>query len=194
VNSSKTVHLATSATEHADVARFRELLDGRFRAPLMVYFLKRVQDRSEAEDLTQEVFVRLMARAKPLELETAGAYVFTIAANLLRDRARRLVTHQAHAHQSLDDPTNSPAHPNLTEEIGPERVLLGRENLRAVMDALSELDERTRNIFVLFRVEKMRQRDIAALYDLSVQAVERQVVKASTHLVVRLKQMSVRDP
>jgi len=35
-------------------------LDARFRRPLMSFFLRRIGDRAEAEDLTQEVFVRLI--------------------------------------------------------------------------------------------------------------------------------------
>ena len=35
-------------------------LDRSFRGPLLAYFLKRVKNRNEAEDLTQEVFIRLL--------------------------------------------------------------------------------------------------------------------------------------
>src|SRR4051794_23554578 len=63
-------------------------LDARFRAPLMAYFLRRVSNRSEAEDLTQETFARLIAAHSFTLAEQVGAYVFRVAGNLLRDRAR----------------------------------------------------------------------------------------------------------
>jgi len=66
----------------------RAALDARFRAPLMGYFLTRVKNREEAEDLTQEVFVRLMAIGSLDEIDRAEAFVFRIASNLLRDRGR----------------------------------------------------------------------------------------------------------
>ena len=167
-----------------------EHLNARFRAPLMAFFLKRVWDRCEAEDLTQEVFLRLIARAGPLQFGTTSGYVFTVAVNLLRDRARRAASRQLPLHQSLDDRRNVAARADLIDEIGPERVLLGRESLRILMGALRELDAQTRNIFILFRIEKMSQRDIAALYGLSIHAVERRVAKATAHLVARLKTAS----
>lgn len=168
---------------------FRADLDARYRTPLMNYFMKRTQNAGEVEDLTQEVFLRLMNQSQGLDPDTANGYVFTIAANLLRDRERRGLARQVKAHRSLDDPKSAEAGISLVEEIGPERVLLARESLHAALSALNELDERTRDIFILFRLERMRQRDIAALYGLTVSAVEKQLLKAGRHLTKRLKQM-----
>jgi hypothetical protein len=60
----------------------------RMRPALVSYFLRRVRDPSEAEDLAHEVFLRL-AGTRLDSLRSADAYVFQIAANLLNDRARR---------------------------------------------------------------------------------------------------------
>jgi RNA polymerase sigma factor (sigma-70 family) len=165
---------------------YSELLDIRFRAPLMTYFAKRVSDRNDAEDLTQEVFVRLVSQTLPLHMATASAFVFTIASNLLRDRARRKASRLAHAHHSLDDPDSNYPDAALIEELEPERVSIARESLREVLTALETLDHPTRHIFILFRIEKMRQRDIASLYGVSIHVIERQIVKATNHLLVRL--------
>ena len=66
--------------------------------------------------------------------------------------------------------------------MGPERVLLSQEALAAALRALEELGERTRDIFVLYRLEKMKQREIAALYRISVSSVEKSIARASEHL------------
>src|ERR1700735_3263760 len=60
----------------------------RMRPALVSYFLRRIRDPSEAEDLAHEVFVRV-AETRLDSLRSADAYVFQIAANLLSDRARR---------------------------------------------------------------------------------------------------------
>ena len=57
-------------------------LDRTFRGPLLAFFLKRVRNRNEAEDLTQEVFVRLLHHPDRNNGRTIYGYVFTIAANL----------------------------------------------------------------------------------------------------------------
>lgn len=169
-----------------DAERFRAELDRNFRGPLTAYFLRRVGDRTEAEDLTQEVFLRMLHHSAGIDPLQARAYVFKAAANLLRDRARRAVTRFSHAHASLDDPAQKDI-PELKEDISPERVLSGRETLHAVLKALDGLSQRTRDIFVLFRIENMKQREIAALYGLSHGAVEKHLVKAMTYLDERFE-------
>jgi RNA polymerase sigma-70 factor (ECF subfamily) len=71
------------------------------------------------------------------------------------------------------------------EERSPERVLLARESLTKVLACLDELGEKTRDIFILFRLENMKQKDIAALYGIGQSTVEKHVMKAALHLAVR---------
>jgi RNA polymerase sigma-70 factor (ECF subfamily) len=75
----------------------------------------------------------------------------------------------------------------LIEDRGPDRILLGQEQLEIVFEALAEVSQRTRDIFVLYRLENMKQRDIAALYGVSVSAIEKHVVKALAHLTERFE-------
>ncbi len=163
----------------------RVRLDARFRGPLMSFFLRRVRDRSEAEDLTQDVFARLLDAVERGRIEDSEAFVFRVASNLLADRARR------HARRGASLPLDIAAVAELArefvEERDPERVLLGRDSLRSVLDALAELGERTRDIYVLFRLENLRQRDIAALYGISVSTVEKEIMRATLHLAVRTR-------
>jgi RNA polymerase sigma factor (sigma-70 family) len=168
----------------------RDRLDAQYRGSLMAYFLRRVRDRAEAEDLTQEVFLRVVRQDESGDANRASAYIFRIAANLLHDRYRRAQTRQAAAHASLDQRPElqlAPGLPsNLIEDRAPERVLLARESLAEVMRALGELSERTRDVFILHRLENMRQREIAELFGLSVSAVEKHIIKATAHLLRRL--------
>lgn len=177
---------ALSGQQQSSTERFSAELDRNFRQPLIAYFLRRVGDRSEAEDLTQEVFVRVLRQAEAIDTTRARAYVFTAAANLLRDRARQALARQTRAHGSLDDPAHSHC-PQLIEEIDPERVVVGKQSLVEVLDALHGLSERTRDIFVLYRIEKMKQHEIATLYGLSLSAIEKHIVKAVTYLSERFE-------
>lgn len=160
-------------------------LDGRFRRPLMSYFMRRTGDRAEAEDLTQQVFLRLIRVGGRLEIEHAPGYVFTIAANLLRDRARQSVVRA----RAEPDTTivSEVVHEMMLEDISPERVLLGKESLADVLRTLDELGEKTRDIFILFRLENMRHREIADLLGLGVSSVEKHVMKAAHHLAARYR-------
>ena len=165
-------------------------LDARFRGPLMVWFVRRNFSHNEAEDLTQEVFVRMIGHEERVPLQNADVYIFQVAANLLRDRARRSISRKSQDHVSLDAPTEIAAHglsghSALVEDRGPERVLLAQELLAQALRALNELGERTRHIYILHRLEKMRHKEIAALLGLSVSAVEKHVIRAVAHLAER---------
>ena len=51
--------------------------------------------------------------------------------------------------------------------------------------ALDELGERAKHVFILFRLEGRKQKDIAALYGISVSAVEKHIMAAMLHLMKR---------
>ncbi len=160
-------------------------LDGRFRRPLMSFFLRRIGDRAEAEDLTQEVFVRLIRAVERENIRDADALVFKIAGNLLRDRMRRAAIHGKAYIAEFDDHLVSELTREFIEEHSPERVVLARAEISAVLKTLAELGERTKDIYVLFRLEGMKQRQIAALYRLGISTVEREVARAALHLALR---------
>lgn len=147
----------------------------RFRPALIAFFLRRIRNAAEAEDLTQEVLLRVAQKGAAIDASRPDAYVFQIAANLLRDLARRQSVRNAYQ-ASLN------AEASWVEERDPDRVLQAKQSLTTVLEALRQLPERTRTIFVLFRLENMKQREIADMLGLSVRTVEQHVVRASVHL------------
>ena len=153
-------------------------LSARYRQPLIAYFQRRVRSREEAEDLTQEVFLRLSRRLDVEQVENPEAFLFRTAVNLLRDRSRRGKTLASH----LVEMTHRGS---AVEELSPERVLEGRQSLASVLRALDELDERTRDAFILHRLEGMRHAEIADLYGVSVSSIEKYIIKALAHLAAR---------
>ena len=176
------MHLSGSIPDRSAV---KEELDTRFRASLLAYFLRRTGNRQEAEDLTQETFVRLIGSSSFEKAEEAQAFVFRVASNLLRDRLRSAYRTRRFATLSIETSGSEKLEPRLVEDIDPERVLIARENLGEVLACLNELGERTRNIFILFRLEGMRQKEIAALYGIGLSTVEKHVMAAAILLAKR---------
>jgi RNA polymerase sigma-70 factor (ECF subfamily) len=159
-------------------------LNARFRAPLIAYFGRRTGSITEAEDLTQDVFERVLRMLESRPVDNAEALIFRIAVNLLRDRARK-----AHCH-GVEEPIPAEGMAELadalTVQVSPERVVMGEMALEEVSSALSELGERTRAIFCLYRLERFKIREIAAMYGISPSAVEKHVSKALFHLTRRM--------
>lgn len=158
-------------------------LSERFRPALMAFFGRRVRNHAEAEDMTQEVFARLTAMPDVSAAPT-DAYIFQIARNLLRDRSRREKIRADYRFGLMTDEGVG------VEPLDPERVLASREALGQLAGVLNELPDRTRAIFILYRLESMKKRDIADSYGISVSAVDKHLMKAMALMMKRLEQMS----
>jgi len=151
----------------------------------MTFFLRRIKDRSLAEDLTQDVLLKVVRACEKGQIERADSYVFKVAINLLRDQRRRALRAGPAIFVPIEEERDGPLDTQLVEAISPERVLLSEDSLADVLRSLEELGELTRNIFILFRLENMKQKDIAALYGIGQSTVEKHVVKAVLHLANR---------
>jgi RNA polymerase sigma factor (sigma-70 family) len=160
-------------------------LAARFQGPLMVFFTRRTRDRVLAEDLTQETLLRVIAAQRVVRVEQPESYVFKVAMNLLRDQRRAQARVGAAAFVPIDDAVAGELDRELMEDLSPERVLLSKESLQDVLQTLDELGERTRDIFILFRLERMKQKDIAALFGIGQSTVEKHVMRAVLHLANR---------
>lgn len=125
-------------------ALFRDVYPGLFR-----YVHRMTGDTDVAEDLAQESFVRLLGRDMP-ECE-ARLWLFTVATNLFRDRAR---TTRRRERLLAATPPKPSSPPSPLEELERERKVAG------VRKALDRLPERDRQM-LLMREEGFRYEEIA---------------------------------
>lgn len=160
-------------------------LHERFSGPLRSFFARRVRDQTIVQDLTQETLLRVIAAQKQSQVARPESYVFTVATNLLRDRQRSFRRESGRTFVPIETVVADELEKELVEDLSPERVLLSKDTLYDVLRTLDELGERTRDIFVLFRLEGMKQKDIAALYDIGQSTVEKHVMRAVLHLSSR---------
>lgn len=156
------------------------------RPALVRFFRRRCKNLPQAEDLAQDVIMRTLGRAEWATVDQAKGYIFRTAANLWRDQVRHLKV-TGGAELSWDENIGNAA----TEGIPLERVLLSEEELRRVDAALLQLNERTRDVFVLSRLEQMKYSEIASMLCISVSAVEKHMIKALAHLA---RQMHDHEP
>ncbi|MFC4311955.1 RNA polymerase sigma factor [Steroidobacter flavus] len=155
-----------------------------YRPALLAYFGRRVRSAAEAEDLTQDVFERMLRSLEQGPIRNAEALLFHIAVNLLRDRARKI--HTRGVEEPLPSEPVAAVADALTEGLSPERVVIGQRTLQEALLALDELSERTRAMFYLYRFENLKVREIAELYGISVSGVEKQISRALLHLTRRM--------
>jgi RNA polymerase sigma factor (sigma-70 family) len=154
-----------------------EQLESRYRVPLRHFFERRLKARPDPEDLVQEVFIRLVRQSELSDVRHLDGYVFQIAANVLRDYARRWsIRVEEFRHSQLEDEV-------LEGGFSPERVVLGQEALEHTLAALQQLPEKTQLIFSLYHFESISQTDIARRLKVSLSTVEKHMNRANLHLL-----------
>jgi RNA polymerase sigma factor (sigma-70 family) len=160
-----------------------DILAGRsesLRAALKRYFARRGCPPHETDDLAQEVFLRIVRRGNAEGLENLEGYVFQTAASVFTDRHRHRRVKAADRHEVFEPDRHGGSQP------GPDEALLDREALSAIGVALMALPERTRQVFVLRRLEDMSYREIGLRLGLSISGVEKQMLRAVRLLRSRL--------
>nr|WP_256203273.1 sigma-70 family RNA polymerase sigma factor [Sphingopyxis sp. YR583] len=156
-----------------------DALGTAYRPALMAFFVRRVRSTAEAEDMTQEIFMRL-ADADLDQIERPESYLFRMAANLVRDRARRDRVQTGIKDEYAQLPGIG------IEFLDPHRVAEGHDMLRALDAGLAELPERTRHIFILYRIENVSKKVIADQFGITDSAIEKHVRRAMRYLIERL--------
>ena len=164
----------------ADQLQLVELLAQKYRQALTSYFGRRARRADDVDDLVQDVLIRLAVRGDGDAIERPEAYLMRTASNVWRDYLRKARTHAEDAHDEYLEERHAHA------DHGPSEALEGRQSIEALLAALNELPERTRQVFVLCRVEGMRQKSVAKRLGVSVSAVEKHMIKAIAHLALRL--------
>lgn len=158
-----------------------ERLSARYRGPLRRFFERRLEASPDPEDLVQEVFIRLLRQEHIGDVHNLDGYVFQVAANVLRDHAKRWSIRREEAnHATLDGDS-------LEGGFTPERVLSGQESLERLIAALYELPPRTQAIFTLYHFEGVTQVDIARRLNMPISTVEKHMSRANRHLLAHVR-------
>ena len=147
----------------------------RWRPALLAYFMRRVRDHAEAEDLTHDLITKLMQQDHS-NIARPEAYIFQMASNMLADRARRLKVRTQYREMVMRSDDKG------VDVLDPFRIAAGRAQLNLLAKALADLPERTRTIFVLYRLENFGQEAIAETFGISVSAVKKHVARAMASL------------
>lgn len=149
----------------------------RYGKKIYNFVLGLIEDRTAAEDLLQEAFMKAFEARKSYEGRGAlSSWLYTIARNLVRDRARGARHGKV---VSLDARENAAEAPVLRDNApGPEEVALSRHGVEWVRGALGRLPEGQKEVLVLSRFHGMTYNQIAEIVGASPEAVKQKAYRA----------------
>ena len=135
-----------------------------YRQSVFFYICRRIENRSDAEDLTQDAFLRLLEYRMMIRRDTLKYFIFTIVRNLLNDYLRRYYKRQEIDRYLYD------TLPVTTVE--PESRMVADELRRLESRRVSALPEQRRKVYIMSRFQDKPAEDIAEELKLSQRTVE----------------------
>ncbi|NRA94841.1 MAG: RNA polymerase sigma factor [Planctomycetes bacterium] len=159
----------------------RDAFDGlfeRYSGRLRSFMFRFVGDREVAEDLTQEVFLKLYR--KPRSFDPRGRFItwiFAVARNACIDwlRLRKLPVVPVGAGGDGDDPTLEPA---ALAAYAPNETAVHHELQKRMQEVLGRLSDKLREVFVLCAVQGMSYEDAATVIGCPVKTVSSRLSRA----------------
>lgn len=157
------------------------------REVLLRFLTARLGDPAAADDVYQELFVRLRGGALPQDLTNPKGYLFRMAYNLANELARARRRQEARDMQWTDTTTQKVGADTISDTAAADDALASKERLAAVMRAVEGLPPKTREVFVMCRVRGLSHREIAAALGISTKTVEKHMTAALKHLTLILR-------
>jgi RNA polymerase sigma-70 factor (ECF subfamily) len=140
---------------------------------LIAQVRNRTRGRADPEELLQAAYLRLARYRSEHAIDNVAAFLVRTAVNIGIDNYRHDRFIAEIAPDELGARENSP----LQDE-----VLAARARLERVREGLARLTPRTREVFLMHRLDELKYREIAERLGISQSAVEKHVAKAALFL------------
>lgn len=139
---------------------------------LMGWLRRRVDSPQQAEDLSQDVFMRILQGSKTVRADQARVFLATIARGLVIDYRRRSALEQAYLDYLVSLPQGA--------EPSPQERLQLMQALCTLDRMLAELPPRVRQAFLLSQIDGLGYAEIAVRLDVSLSSVQQYMIRAMT--------------
>jgi RNA polymerase sigma factor (sigma-70 family) len=160
----------------------------RDRPRLRSFIRKHVADTGEAEDILQDVFYELLQAYRLMKpVEHVTAWLFRVARNRMVDLFRRKKPASLNSPASVEEGGDTLEDLLPSVDAGPEAAYARNVLLDALEEALEELPQAQREVFIAHELQGQSFKEIAAETGLSVNTLLSRKHYAVTHLRQRLQ-------
>ncbi|MFK7990744.1 MAG: RNA polymerase sigma factor [Sandaracinaceae bacterium] len=162
--------------DDGDATAFEELVR-RYERPLYNFILRSVRRRERADELLQDVFMKVVQRSSDFKGNSKfSTWLYTIARNLCIDHSRKMVFRR---HKSLDAPGRSgpgDEGPTLLERTAggaeTDRAAIAKNLQSRIAAAVDELPDDQREVFLLRQVDGLAFKEIASILEVPENTVK----------------------
>jgi RNA polymerase sigma-70 factor (ECF subfamily) len=168
--------------ERAPVSLTEEEIFREFAPRIYNLTRRMLGNDADAEDATQDVFVQVLRKLPTFRGESAfSTWLYRIAVNTaLSYRRKRAIRKTYSLVEPFQEFADNGEHRSLVRRwaAGPEQLALDREAHQLIENAIGQLPEMYRDVYVLADVEGLSNADIAEMLELSVAAVKSRLHRA----------------
>ena len=157
------------------------------RESLLLFLAARTRSMSTAEDLVQDLYVRIATLAPDADVRAPTALLYRMASNLLIDHVR---SQQRSARRNADwrrEGVVSLGGEDIVAEPAADEVVISKERVRLLAEAVAELPPQMGRAFRLHKLEGQSQAQTAQAMGVSVKMIEQHIAAAIKRLAERLR-------
>lgn len=158
---------------------------------LLRYFQARTRDEGLAEEIVQDLYLKVVELAPDYKVEHETAFLFRLAQNIWLNHLRARSRGSARDHHWHEQHTSRLGADLVADAPSAEATVSARQELRLLQEALAELPERTQQIFRLHKLEGLNQSEVAGRLGVSRSLVEKQLSAALRTLMAKVRPRGV---
>ncbi len=142
---------------------YQEQVDSLYR---FIYY--KCGSKSQAEDIVQEAFLKLWENCAKVAVEKVSGFLFTTSKNIFINKINRQKVEMRFESQIMQK----------AEKENPEYIFQQKEFEKQLHQAISQLPEHQRIVFLMNRIDQLKYREIAEKLEISQKAVEKRMHNA----------------
>jgi RNA polymerase sigma-70 factor (ECF subfamily) len=168
--------------------RSNDLLDAYMakRDDLVRFLTARLRSAAAAEDLVQDLYLRVASLELTEPVDNPSAYLYRLASNLMLDRLRSDRRSGARDASWVQSKRVEMGGESVADEPSPEQSAYARQRLALAAEAIAELPPKTRRAFELHKLQGLSQEETARELGVSRKTVEKQISTALQRLLTKL--------
>lgn len=156
------------------------------REDLLRFFTLRLRSAPAAEDLVQDIYVRISALPPDVGVRNPGGYLYRLGSNLMLDRLRGERRSAVRDREWRDSHRTVLGADEVAEDPAADAAVAARQRLRVIVEILEQLPPLTQTVFRMHKFDGMSHAEVAKALSISRSAVEKHVMQALRRLEASL--------